>query len=746
MVGTRLTPPSVQDGPFGLEPGAVSNFDAPSQPAGSGILRRADAKRIGLEIYEASTNWLNAGRRARWNDSLRAFQSLHPSGSKYLSGDYRYRSTLFRPKTRSMVRRDEAATASAFFSNDDVVSISPANDGDPRQQASAEILKALLQYRLADAPPDERIPWFLTVLGARQDCEVMGVCIAEVGWDYRERKTGTDYRMSMGAGGMPEIDPDTGMFKMEPYDTYKTLADRPFVDLIAPENFRFEPGCDWRDPVRTSPYLIKLDPVYISEAQERMESGEWFRVSDSALRGAVDLSDDVTRRSRESGRVPGKDGDAWKPRDFDICWTRHTVLRWRGRDWVYRTLAGTGELLEDPKPIEEVYLHGMRPYVVGSVVLEAHKTYPSAKVELTSDLQRAANTDWNSRFDAVMLNLQPRQFVREGSGVEVDDLRMFMPGKTVFVGAKTGQSMADVVTWDRPPPVDGASFQEQDRINLDWDELVGAYTNSSVQAAQVEQQSATGMHLMSGEASGMNEYELRMFAETFVEPLLHLLVKTEQAYETDPVILGLAGKKAQLFQRFGTDQVTDEMLNAQVTVKVNVGIGATNPNMKLRNFASGAEIVGKLFGPIAAQGANFKEVTTEIFGLLGYKDGERFFQPDFDPRMAMLQQQLQKLQGHAAGKQSAGPDPMRLQTAQIQTEGRIREREIQAETDRYIAQADFEREKMAQDAENWRVMIGAHARSMDAARAQAHQSQQAAQRAAMPGNVPAGPAGGGAPV
>src|SRR6185312_2610497 len=159
MVGTRDTPPSIQDGPFGYEPATVSNFEERGEPD-EGTLDAETAKKLGKEIFESSTNWLNQGRRAKWNDSLRAFQNLHPSGSKYLSRDYAYRSTLFRPKTRSMVRNDEAATAAAFFSNEDVVSIQPGDPDDQMQVASAELMQQLLQYRLT-----KTIPWFLTIVG-----------------------------------------------------------------------------------------------------------------------------------------------------------------------------------------------------------------------------------------------------------------------------------------------------------------------------------------------------------------------------------------------------------------------------------------------------------------------------------------------------------------------------------------------------------------------------------------------------
>jgi hypothetical protein len=55
--------------------------------------------------------------RKQWEDNLRMFQSKHPRDSKYMSEAYKYRSRIFRPKSRSVVRKNEATAALAFFSN-----------------------------------------------------------------------------------------------------------------------------------------------------------------------------------------------------------------------------------------------------------------------------------------------------------------------------------------------------------------------------------------------------------------------------------------------------------------------------------------------------------------------------------------------------------------------------------------------------------------------------------------------------
>jgi hypothetical protein len=344
--------------------------------------------------------------------------------------------------------------------------------------------------------------------------------------------------------------------------------------------------------------------------------------------------------------------------------------------------------------------------VLGYVLVEAHKTYPNSKIELMADLQRASNDDWNLRFDNLKLSLNPRQFVRSGSNFEQQDLTRFAPGRVVIADIPKDRSMQESVLWDRPPPPDAAAYAEQDRINQDWDELSGSFNAASVQAAQLREAPATGMHLLSGVASGINEYELRVFAETFVEPCLRLLVKLEQAYETDPVILGLAGRKAQLYQKFGLNHITDELLNQEITTKVNVGIGATNPQIRLRNALGMVTAVGQIFGPVAAQKLDFDEVFSELAGLAGYKDGKRFLRPGPSVQEMQLQQELQKaLSKGKGGAAPQMPDQSKVQAAQITAQGRVQEQELQNQRDARSDAMDMEKVKLQEQNENLRALL-----------------------------------------
>lgn len=671
---------------------SLSNPDAPGTPDWSQLARTA---------YEASTTWLNSSRRSSWANSLRQFNSVHPAGSKYLASDYKYRSRLYRPKSRTAVRKAESTTAAAFFANDDIVSVRPQDDDDPKQLASAALNQELLQYRLTHT-----IPWFLTVIGARQDCEIMGICVSKQYWKYAERPSDPeeapeapeppiplappppaapqsgmapppgsalatppapmpDPTMAMDAGGDPTAD-------AAQQESVKVDFDHPWVDLIPGENFRFDPGCDWRDPVRTSPYLIHIIPMYVIDVKEKVASGEWLDVGDGAIHAARSMDDDTTRRAREQGRQDSTQQDSGKPADYDIVWVHENFMRRDGEDYQYFTLGTQALLLTEPRPAKEVYFHEARPFVVGVSNVEAHKAYPASKLEMLRDLQAKANEIENLRMDNVKLSLQPRAKVRKGAGVDLNDLRTFMPGKTILM------EKIDDVEWDRPPDVTTSAYAEQDRVNVDFDDLAGTFSSGSVQSNRQLNETVGGMAMLSQAAGSIGDYELHIFSSTWVEPVLRQIMKMEQHYETDEVILALAGQRAQLTQKFGLDHITDELLQQELTTKVNVGIGATNPQIKINNFLTGAKILGQIFGPAAAQGANFDEVTKEVFGNLGYRDGQRFFQAGFDPRVVQLQQGMQQLQQQLMQAKSGQPNQLDMMKAQTDAQAAQNSAQVEA--------------------------------------------------------------------
>jgi hypothetical protein len=577
---------------------------------------------IARDSFTSSTTYMEANFRKQWEDSLAMFQSRHPSGSKYNSDLYKSRSHIFRPKTRSVVRKNEAAAAAAFFSNVDVVSVEPENSSDKEQQASAELVFQLINYRL-----QKSIPWFKLVIGALQDAQVHGVVCSYQYWKYKEKAT---QQQALDEYGQPAFDENGPVLQDgEPI----ILEDKPCVELIPIENIRFDPGADWLDVVNSTPYLIRMVPMYVSDVKAMMATTDrktgqpkWKNLSDGEIRQAMSDFDSI-RQQRENRREDPKAENNAPLQEFEIVWCHENFIRLDGEDVVYWTM-GTQHMLTEPTPLADVYFTGERPIVIGNATIEAHRAVPDSLVQLGSQLQREANDVVNQRLDNVKLVLNKRWKAKRGKNVDVPSLHKNMAGSVTMM-----DSLDDVeeINW---PDVTSSAYQEQDRINVDYDELVGNFSGSSVMTNRQLNETVGGMSLLNGGASQLTEYMLRTFVETWVEPTLRQLVKLEQQYETDMVILGLAGEKAQMLQKYGIQPDLDKMLNQDLTVRVNVGMGATDPHTKLQKFTLAVKTYAEAVQMIPD--SDREAVRKEIFGLAGYRDGGRFFQEQDSPQSAKI--------------------------------------------------------------------------------------------------------------
>src|SRR5262249_48162407 len=99
------------------------------------------------EAEERASKYVGENLRAAWESSYRAFRNQHFQGSKYYHSDYRNRSKLFRPKTRSAVRRSDAAAVAALFSTTDAAKLTAGDESNPLQRANAALIQEVLNYR-----------------------------------------------------------------------------------------------------------------------------------------------------------------------------------------------------------------------------------------------------------------------------------------------------------------------------------------------------------------------------------------------------------------------------------------------------------------------------------------------------------------------------------------------------------------------------------------------------------------------
>jgi hypothetical protein len=192
-----------------------------------------------------------------------------------------------------------------------------------------------------------------------------------------------------------------------------------------------------------------------------------------------------------------------------------------------------------------------------------------------------------------------------------------------------------------------------------------------VQSNRSLNETVGGMNLMSSSANQVQELGLRAFIETWVEPVLRIMVKLEGLYETDRAIMALGADYAEI-----DGEVSDEDLMQDLVVKVNVGMGNTNPQQKMERFMQPLQAASQ-FPDMLAE-FDTLEIGKELFALSGQGDGERF----------MLDEEKKKERAEQQGDQT--PPEIQVKMAEME----LRKAELQFEQQSW--QADQELKTQAQ--------------------------------------------------
>jgi hypothetical protein len=633
---------------------------------------------LARDAWRTSGTWFDSSQRVIYERALANFRGVHPPGSKYHTDAYSKKSRIFRPKTRSAIRRGEAGHAIAFFSTSDIVHCSALNESDPDQVLAANVHNDLLNMRLQNP----QMHWFQTIVGGSQDAMSIGVVISKQYWRYETADITVEetYNVTTPAedGGIPT------QREEKQTNTYKRVTrDHPDTYLIPVENFRVDPACDWRDPVNTSPYVIELQPTYVWEIKQRIAKGLYKDVPADRLGAAIKQDWDSIRRFREGPRADRYDTGPYHS-DFQIVWVHHVIVNVEGQDYVYDTLGQEYVLSKEVLPIQELYRHCEsrdRPYAMGAAIIEAHKPYPSGIPLLIEDLQEEANDIANLRIDNVKQAINKRWFVKRGRMVDVRALIRNVPGAAVMM--TNTDDVREIETRD----VTASSFQEQDRLNLDIDDVIGNFSGSSVSGNRKLNETVGGMNLLSQDASQLQEFMIRTVAETWVQPVLRQLVKMEAIYETDIDVLRVVSQK----NRSDIRHVLQVLKMHVPNVNVNVGFQSTSPQKRIEKLSLGLATIAN-FAPDMIQGMDRAEFIKEVMGALGYKDGSRFFPAmagNEDPQVTALKQQVQNLTSQLQGRmvEKQVDRQSRLEVAQIAADKTVAVARINQETQVMLAES-----------------------------------------------------------
>ncbi len=685
--------------------------------------------------------------KAAMGRSYRSYNNQHSEGSKYKHKTYSARSKLFVPKTRGAVKKAMVAAAVALFSTADVISVEPGNDADPEQEASAELHRELIRYRLDGANKRGGIPWFPISMGACQDATIAGICVSKQFWEYEELIDEFDVDAPANDNGALAPAPTQRLQKP------RVLRDRPMIEPHPPENIICDMAAPFYDVVQGGAVWIVKIPLHVGDVKammkkgrQRMGGGAWFDVPREIISQAVsDHSGTGVRTARGQGSDRMSRSNTPNVSDLDIVWVHENFIKLDGRDFHFWSL-GTRRLLSAPRETIESYPghKGDRPYVMGVGEIEAHNAIPMSPVESWRPLQEEQNDFRNLTLDTIKQGISPTAIIRRGAQVDMRQVRERGPDSTIMVN-----DLETDIRFQEMPGVNPQAFAAADRLSVEFDDLAGGFSQSSVQNNRSLNETVGGMQLLSSSANSVSEFNLRVWVETWVEPVIRQIVALEQHYESDETVMALAGQKSGLFQKYGKDlaglQATTmeeapsgdpemmgmppapqepidilDLLDRDVTIRVNVGIGAADPLQRLTKFQQGITLLGQ-----AAESGMFGQQVTpkaepffdEVLGLCGYKSAARFFDfktieeieqeaeenpPPPDPAQQMAEAQLQMEQQKM--EQEFALEQQRMELEAQKTEAEIQKLQLEAQIK--VAESEMKQQELAVRVKESEVGLG----------------------------------------
>ena len=649
---------------------------------------------------ENATTYAEQNTRTRWARTIKAFHNQHFDGSKYTSEMWKGRSKLFRPKTRAAVRKNMAAAARALFGPGNVVVIDAQDAGDQMQRASAALKQEIVNYRLSRTSRRNGVRWKQIALGARQDSLLCGVCGSKQTWRYKEREIINEF-------GEPDVE---------------IIEDRPDIILYAPENMLFSSTCDWTNPAQSSEFLILRNPLSVSEAMDMIKSNEAGKViqfddlteedllntSSDTLGGPSDTNS--TRLARHDGNDPNQQTKKTSP----VVWLNECFRRIDGEDVVFWML-GRNRIISDPIPVHEAYpaVEGERPVVIGYGELESHRAYPMAPAESWQQLQQEINDGANMRADHMKQVVGPLAMIKRGAQVDLKAVQTR--------GAHNGVVMVNNPTEDivyaQIPDVPQSAYVEGNYLAAEFDDLAGSFNASSVQTNRAMNETVGGMKMLSADAGTMVEYDLDVWIETYVEPVMWQFLKNVEYYESDETVLMFAGDKAQLVMRYGVSEITDELLRSESQLTVKVGIGVANlPMERLQKFGMAAKMTGEILTPFVQAGVakmpqpKMKEIFETIFGEAGFHDAaDRFFigltdepaPPEPQGPPPEMQAKLEEMKAKIEADRASMEQKMAFEREKAQLEMQIDREKLAMEQARFQAEMARDQQKFDQE-QMWR--------------------------------------------
>lgn len=507
------------------------------------------------------TNLFSQSKDARsyiereWRNAQYAYDSRFNPDEAKQSSVFMGQSRLFIPKTYNTIQRMLADVMETFFFDpDEIVNIRP---DETLSEEVRQCVKSLLNYRLTGKP----INFYEEAFEACLDGLKAKMGIFKV---YPKLKT-TSVETSR-EKALDEEGNETEIIKTED----QVIAFEPRIECVPPEDMFFSSMATWKDYWKY-PMIQR-----IAKSRDELKRAGFKNVDEVASLGETSQADELkTARDWRSSPFSAVTDVKQQERVYDYeIWT-FLDLNNDGylESCVYHMLGGpNGPEKLGKDPVENTlpysfseFEHVRPPFIVGSPFPESHKGTGKSLYDFTEGLQKEVNALRNQDREAAAIAIRKPLVVNRDAGIDMSALINRKIGGVVM-GDQTGaDAIRELQTSN--PVVNTAAVSA--RNEQDYFEATSLSPNQF--GVSTRDETATAVSNNQANANKKIQMVIKNMAATLFIPAFRLLLRLEQAYESDAFIHMVTGKR--LGWRFPNDGVPSwQQIQGEFEVSVELGI------------------------------------------------------------------------------------------------------------------------------------------------------------------------------
>jgi hypothetical protein len=455
------------------------------------LLNEAKAKEVVDKVTHA-TSWRQP-LKEKWDRFYKAYRSYLDERS------YPWQSNLFIPYAFSTIE----TIAPRMVANNPQIDVMPR---EPNDEQYAKIMGQLVDYQWEEMDAQS------VLNDAVKECLIYGTAILKVYWETEE----ADVIEKV------EVDPTMPELGVVEATEKKTLYDAPKVELVDLYDFIWDPkgvdmeSCRWvaHKSHRTLQYL-----------QDMAAKGKYKNIHLLENETAIRMDDDKSSRRNTQG--VGVYDDITRDEDGK----RYIeVLEYWEDDRVV-TVANRSVIIRDEK---NPFRHGKKPFVRLVDQAIPHEFAGIGEIEPVETLIYELNSRRNQRMDNITLALNRMWKVKNGSGVDEDEL-VSDAGGVIHLDDMNG--LEPLVM----PDVTGSSYQEETLIKADIQQTTGVsdFTRGTGSDA-LANDTATGISLI--QEAGNSRFRLKIRnMEMAIKDIGRMMVSMNDQYITDDKVIRIMG-------------------------------------------------------------------------------------------------------------------------------------------------------------------------------------------------------------